>query len=177
MHDDVPKIYCFDTNAFIAFNRVNSYGMLPDNLWTSLDDLFTAGRIISHTMVFSEICPKTTKPDFLAQWLKSKEQYFFQVTERQTQLVEQILVKFPKLIDPARENDEADPWLVSLAIEKRESSELIKTYSNLTIVSDENPRSSNKIPAVCEEFKVPHMNLKGFFIDNGWKFMLDKRSL
>ena len=46
--------------------------------------------------------------------------------------------------------------------------------STLTIVSNESGKSSVKIPAVCSAFDVPHMNLKEFFTDNGWKITLEK---
>jgi tryptophan synthase alpha subunit len=147
---------------------------LPDDTWDLLDALFAAKRILSHKFVFAEICPKTTKPDFLAKWIKNKEQYFYPVTTRQTQLVEQILSKFPALINHAKEIDEADPWIVSLAIEKRESTNLIEDYSTLTVVSNESGKSGVKIPAVCRAFNVPHMNLKEFIVDNGWKIVIEK---
>lgn len=174
MPDETSKIYCVDSSVFITLNRVYSFGLMPDTLWDSLDDLFAASRIISHAFVFTEICPKTTKPDFLSQWIKNKEKYFYPVTVRQTQLVEQILAKFPEIINHIKEIDEADPWIVSLAIEKRESTDLFENYSTLTIVSNESVKSGTKIPAVCKEFNVPHMNLKEFFIDNGWKITLEK---
>jgi hypothetical protein len=174
MPDSTPRIYCVDSSIFITLNRVYSFGLLPADIWDLLDELFAAERIMSHEFVFSEICPKTTKPDFLAQWVKNKEQYFYPVTARQTQLVEQILSKFPELINHTKEIDEADPWLVSLAIEKRESTNLFDSYSTVTVVSNESGKSGTKIPAVCREFKVPHMNLKEFFIDNGWKIILEK---
>lgn len=174
MPDNTDKIYCIDSSVFIALNRVHSLGLLPEDIWKSLDELFATNRIISHSFVFSEICPKTTKPDFLAQWIKNKEKYFYPVTLRQTQLVEQILDEFTELINHTKEIDEADPWLVSLAIEKRESISLIENYSTLTVVSNESMKSGTKIPAVCKKFKVPHMNLKEFLIDNGWKITLEK---
>lgn len=174
MSDDPAKVFCIDSSTFITLNRIYSLGLLPDNLWDLLDDLFVAGRIISHSFVFSEICPKTTKPDFLAKWIKNKEQYFYPVTERQTQLVWQILAKFPELISYAKEIDEADPWLISLAIEKKEFPDLFDPYSNITIVSNESVISGTKIPAVCKEFNVPHMNIQEFFNENGWRVILEK---
>lgn len=174
MPDDATRIYCIDTSAFVAFNRAHTDGLLPIEMWKSLDDLFAVGRIISHAFVFAEICPQTKKPDFLAEWIKNKAQYFYPVTTKQTQLVKKILEKFPYLIDHTKEIDEADPWLVSLAIEKRESTGLIENYSNLTVVCNEKVRSGIKIPAVCRDFKVPHINVKEFISDNGWKITLEK---
>lgn len=174
MSDTPLKIYCVDSSIFITLNRVYSVGLLPDDIWSSFDELFAANRILSHEFVFAELCPKTTKPDFLAQWIRNKQQFFVPVTVRQTQLVDQILARFPELINHAKEIDEADPWLVALAIEKRGAIGLFEDYSTLTIVSNESGKSSVKIPAVCSAFRVPHMNLKEFFTDNGWKITLEK---
>ena len=174
MSDNPPKIYCIDSSVFITLNRVYLVGLLPDDIWSSLDKLFAADRILSHEFVFAELCPKTTKPDFLAQWIRNKQQFFVPVTVRQTQLVDQILARFPELIDHAKEIDEADPWLVALAIEKRGTTGLFEDYSTIAIVSNESGKSSVKIPAVCSAFDVPHMNLKEFFTDNGWKITLEK---
>lgn len=174
MSDTPLKIYCVDSSIFITLNRSYSVGLLPDDIWSSLDELFTADRILSHEFVFAELCPKTTKPDFLAQWIRNKQQFFVPITVRQTQLVDQILARFPDLINHEKEIDEADPWLVALAVEKRETAGLFEDYSTLAIVSNESGKSSVKIPAVCGEFGVPHMNLKEFLTDNGWKITLEK---
>jgi len=80
MLDNTQNIYCIDSSVFITLNRVYSFGLLPDEIWKALDNLFVASRIISHEFVFVELCPKTTKPDFLAQWIKDKKPYFYPVT-------------------------------------------------------------------------------------------------
>lgn len=172
MSDDAPRIYCIDSSVFITLNRVYSFGLLPEDVWKLLDRLFDSNRILSHGFVFSELCPKTTKPDFLAKWVKGKQRFFHPVTVRQTELVQQILDKFPQLIDETREIDQADPWLLALAIEKREASGLLGDFSTLTIVSNESGKSGVKIPAACSQFGVPHLNIKEFFADNGWKLKL-----
>jgi hypothetical protein len=174
MSDNAQNIYCIDSSVLITLNRVYSFGLLPDEIWKEIDTLFAASRILSHEFVFVELCPKTTKPDFLAQWIKDKKPYFYPITIRQTELVEKILARFPDLISYGKEINEADPWLISLAIEKRESPDLVEDYSTLTVVSNESGKSGSKIPAVCREFKVPHMNLKEFLGDNGWKITLEK---
>lgn len=162
-----------DSSIFITLNRVYNFGLLPDSIWTLLDGLFDSGRLMSHEFVFSELCPETNKPDFLAQWIKSKKRFFHAVTLKQTQLVQQILAEFPELISPNKEINEADPWLIALALEKRQAGNLIENYSALTVVSNESIRSATKIPAVCARFGVPHLGLKAFFDDNGWKVTLE----
>jgi len=141
---------------------------MPERIWNLLDELFQSDKIISHDFVFKEISPDTKKPDYLATWIKDKKKYFFGITERQTILVTSILEKFPGIIDPDKESDEADPWLIALALEKRESEALSHGYLDYCIVSNESEKSSKKIPAVCKEYGVPHLNIKDFFAANGW---------
>jgi hypothetical protein len=173
MSETSTKVYCIDSSAFITLNRVYAMGFLPEDIWKLMQDLFDRERIVSHEFVYAEICPKTSKPDFLAKWIKKNSSHFFPVTVRQTQLVTDILAKFSSLINSAKEINEADPWIIALAIEKRESSDLFGRYANLTVVSSENEKSAVKIPAACKEFSIPHLGLKGFFSDNGWKIKLE----
>jgi hypothetical protein len=173
MPENVPRIYCIDSSLFITLNRVFSLGLLPANIWDLLDSLFATGRILSHQFVFEEICPNTKKADFLATWIRNKQRFFYPVTVRQTEIVQRLLAQFPTFIDYAKEINEADPWLVALALEKTESSTLLEDYSSLTVVSNESGRSSVKIPAACDFFGIPHFDLKRFFADNGWTIKLE----
>ena len=154
----------------MTLHRYYSYDIAPE-LWNALEELFATNRLISHRIVFDEI---TRAPDALAYWISSKKRFFLPVSYRQTELVARILARVPDLIDPDKEIDEADPWVIALAIEKREAPTLLDDHLGLTVVTTENERSPVKIPAVCQEFGVPHMNLKEFFADNGWKLRIEK---
>lgn len=169
MPNEPPRIYCIDTSAFITMHRYYSYDLVTE-LWDDLlMKLFQDDRAFSHRLVFEEIEPT----DDLGRWATKKESCFLPITQRQTELVGQILARFPNLIDYTKEIDEADPWVVALAIEKIESSTLLEDYSQVTVVSTESKKSSKRIPAVCHAFGVPHMNLKEFFAANGWKLKME----
>ena len=47
--------------------------------------------------------------------------------------------------------------------------------SDFVVVSAESEKSDTKISAVCNYFKVRHMNLFQFFEDNGWEFTMNKK--
>jgi hypothetical protein len=173
MSETLSKIYCIDSSAFITLNRIYAMGFLPGEIWPLLQKLFDCDRILSHEFVYDEICPDTKKPDFLANWIKPNKKHFCPVTIRQTELVTNILLKFTALISYDKEINEADPWVIALAIEKKEGSDLFDHWANLTVVSNENERSSVKIPAACKEFGIKHLSLKDFFTDNGWKIRLE----
>ncbi len=87
-----------------------------------------------------------------------------------------MLAHFPRLIDARAKKDEADPWIISLVIEKMEEENLFGKDSDFVVVSAESEKSDTKIPAVCKHYKVRHMNLFQFFEDNLWEFSMRKRS-
>ncbi len=173
MSSDQEKIYCFDSSIFISLNRIHNYVPIP-NVWQELEKLFNAGKIISHEFVYEEFNPERENPDFIAKWIKDRKEYFFGITDKQVELTTKILEKFPTLIDSENEKDQADPWIVALAIEKMEEVTLFGQNTLVYVVSQEKISSSKRIPAVCREFKVPHMNLEAFLKDNGWSFGLIK---
>jgi len=166
------KIYCIDTSVFLQLHFINKIIPIPD-VWQELDLLFDQKKIISHRYVFEEFYSKTSKDDFIKLWIENKKGNFIDVTERQITLVSEILTKFPKLIDPNKESNQADPWLIALCIEIMEEPKLFETR-NIVLVSQEKYSSNIKIPAACREFGVEHINLEQFFIINGWELGLKK---
>ena len=167
------KIYCFDTSAFIRINRFYPREIFSD-LWEELESLIKSGYLFSHQICLEEIRPKTSKPDFLGEWVKDKTSIFKNITERQVKIVTEILEKFPGLIDYKKEKDEADPWIIALAKEEIEKRDLFSEEREIILVSEESTRSSIKIPAVCREYGVNHKTLFEFFQDMGWSFKLQK---
>jgi Domain of unknown function (DUF4411) len=159
----VNELYCFDASAFITLSRTDERVIqIPESVWTRLAKLMEEGVIISHQLVFDEISSQSKNPDFIAKWVADKQDYFLPRTDAQKEIVPDIVRKFPHLIDFAREKEQADPWLIALAIEKeRDTGIFHKTEA--TIVSQENPESSKKIPAVCKKFDIKHLSLRGFF--------------
>jgi hypothetical protein len=150
--------------------------LLPD-LWKRLEELFIDGRIVSHEFVYDEIVPtgKNATKDDLAILISKYKANFKPISKRQAQLVPQIISLFPHLIDPNSKKNQADPWIVAMVVEMMENVNLFKNDSDFVIVSTESEKSSNKIPAVCKQYKVRHMNLFEFFEDNGWQFSVSKK--
>lgn len=173
MSSNQEKIYCFDSSIFISLNRIHNYVPILD-VWDELEKLFKAGRLISHEFVYDEFNPERKNPDFLAKWIKDKKQYFLGITDKQVELTGKILEKFPTLINSENEKNQADPWIVALAIEKMEEITLFEQNTLIYVISQEKISSPKRIPAVCKEFKVPHMNLDAFIKDNGWRFGIIK---
>lgn len=169
------KLYCFDTSAFVTLSRTNEKVIeVPPSLWDHLEGMMQDGTLISHSLVFDEIISKSKNPDFIAKWIEGKKQYFLERTPVQISTVSEIVHQFPDLIDPAREHEQADPWLIALAIEKSQELKLFD-FNISIVVSQENPNSSKKIPAVCKYFGIQHEFLREFFDNIGLGTSLTKK--
>lgn len=175
MKSENPNIYFIDSSALITVNRFYPAKVFPD-LWKQLEELFKKKKMFSHKMVYDEIVPSSGSKDDIGKLISKNKSSFFAITNRQGQLALQILANFPRLIDARAKKDEADPWIISLVIEKMEEENLFGNDSDFVVVSAESEKSETKIPAVCKYYKVRHMNLFQFFEDNGWEFSMVKKS-
>lgn len=174
MKYSVRKIYCVDTSAFITMHRFYPSRIIPD-LWLHLGDLFNQKKILSHQIVFDEIVPKTGNKDKLAQWLTNYRANFISTSQRQLELVPDILSNFPKLIDAESEKDQADPWLVAMLIEIMERDGMFGDQSNYVMVTTESERRTTGLPAACKHYDIKHLNLFEFFEANEFQFIVKKK--
>lgn len=173
METKIFTTFCFDSSAFIDLYRHYGQPLIPE-IWVELDKFFADGKIISHKIVFDELTTSSKRPDGLSQWISSKRSSFKDMTGNQALHVASIVKEFPGLIQPEREKDQADPWLIALAIEERAQLKLFTQERDIIIVSQESPIRPQKIPAVCKHYCIQHFNLFEFFNFNGWKLRLEK---
>lgn len=174
MKSDVREIYCIDASAFITMHRFYPKRLIPD-LWAQLEELFKENKILSHQIVFDEIVPKFGQKDDLAQWLNNFKNNFISTSQRQLEIVPIVLRKYPKLIDPESEKDQADPWMIAMLIEIMEQDGLFGDQSIYVMVTTESEKSSTRLPAACKHYKIRHMNLFQFFKANGFEFSVKKK--
>ena len=144
MKSDVKETYCVDASAFITMHRFYPMRMIPD-LWSLLEDLFNHKKILSHQIVFDEIVPKTGKKDELAQWLNMFRSNFISTSQKQLELVPDVLQNFPKLIDAESEKDQADPWLVAMLVEIMEQDGMFGDQSSYVMVTTESERKATRL--------------------------------
>ncbi len=170
MNQNENLIFCFDTSAFVDINRYLA-GLIPQ-LYSELDKLFNSGRLISHRIVFEEITTQSKRPDSLSKWIRPKEAFFKDISFQQTLLVAGIVQKFPTLIHYNKEKDDADPWLIALVIEQKSKPDLFSSLQDFAIVSTESAFIPDRLPAVCKDYSVKHLDLTGFFAANGWSVNL-----
>ena len=174
MKPESKNTYCLDTSALVTMHRFYPMRMLPD-LWKLLEELFKQKRILSHDFVYDEIVPEKATKDDLAKLVTKHKTCFRPISKRQAQIVPQILLLYPQLIDPRSKKDQADPWIIAMVVEMMEEVSLFGKGSDFAIVSSESENSPIKIPAVCKHYQVRHFNLFEFFEDNDWQFSLSKK--
>jgi len=84
---------------------------------------------------------------------------FAEVTQEQIRLVKDILRNFPNLIDVNSEIEEADPFVIALAITDR-----------CTVVTQEGRKNIHSIPNVCDHYGVDCVSLFEFFREQKWEY-------
>lgn len=163
------KRYIIDTSALVRIFRFYP-GQLLEPVWAKLEILFESGILFSHRLVYDEITTGSKKQDILSEKVKPLKKYFLTLKYEQVKWVNKIIQTFPGLIDPNREKDQADPWLIALAIEENQQLHLFDEPDQIVIVSMESEEKQNRIPAVCKHFGIKHLNLDRFFEEIGISF-------
>jgi hypothetical protein len=166
-------LFCVDSSIFITLHRFYGLNFLKD-VWIEFDELFENNKIISHILVYEELTTNAKNQDDLSKWIKSKKKYFKDYNANQAGYLSEIIPKFPGLIDYEREKNQADPWLIALAIEEDKQIKLFNPKQEVVVVSAESKTSSQKIPAVCRHFGIVHFDLFEFFEFHGWRLRLEK---
>ena len=145
--------YSFDTSAFInPWRRYYPQNRFP-SLWKKIDELIQSGDIVASEEVYQEV---RQKDDELLRYLKNRRELFRAVDEEQQQTVSDIVNTFNNWIDPHSLKNNADPYVVALAMQQ-----------NLVVVTYEKGGSSEnvKIPYVCSYFQVGCLDFLGFLDD------------
>ena len=166
MEQDSYVIFCIDSSALIDLHKYYGEQRIP-KLWTELDSLFSKGNMLSHEIVYEELTTQAKNPSDLSKWVSHRKVFFKPITAQQVHHVASIVSQFPGLIDYKHEKDEADPWLIALALELKAQYSLFD--SEVCLISQENPLSSQKSPAVCVHYKIRPLSLLDFFDFVGWK--------
>lgn len=161
------RVYIFDACVFINLHQIDTRSIrLPDDIWDKLDELILSGKIISHRTAYDEVVSGSKQPDKVSAWLAPRKAHFELPTARQIEVMGEVVNKFPKLIDVNNERDQADPWLVALAVEKAE----LDTEREYVVVTQESQTRPTKLPAACKEYGVHSVTLAEFFEEMGITF-------
>lgn len=145
--------YSIDTSVLVV-----PYRHWPDptrlvTLWEDLGDRIENQEIVATKEVYTEI---DQKDDSLMEWVEARKYMFIEIDEEQQTIQKEIMKQFPRWVDHDRQKNDADPWVIALAIKYN-----LVAVSNERSGSEENPT----IPYVCKKFGVEHLSLKKEFLE------------
>ncbi len=167
---DISSVYIVDTSSYIDMKMHYPMTAFP-SFWENFESLIWVGRIQSPITVFEEI---SRKDDELTEWSrKIHGRLFYDHTPNILDHVEEILGLFPNLIDENKEHDQADPYVIGMAIDKQIQQTLEPQY--VSVVTEErinHRRKSKKIPMpdVCNYFKIPCLTIVEVILREEWKY-------
>ena len=160
------NIYIIDSSSLVKLNRNNPIDVFP-SIWEKLKLLADNNRLIAPREVLNEI---KQNDDMLSKWAKNQKKMFKEPTQRQIELVQEILKDFPALIDTERKFD-ADPWVIALAIELSSSSQqTIFTIKRIVVTEEKLRENRVRIPFVCNKKSIESIDIVELFRTEGWKF-------
>jgi hypothetical protein len=155
-----PPVYCCDTSSLIhAWRRAYP----PKNFktfWAKLDNLISAGRLVSSVEIYREL---QKKDDDLFAWVKERKAAFLEIDDDIQAAMGLIMSKYPRLVDTVRGKSGAGPFVIAHAL---------SASPQLTVLHQELGGSFNspKIPFVCDQERVLHVDLLALIDKEGWSF-------
>lgn len=152
-------LWILDTNAALDFKR---YDLVPlDQQWEFWDYLLgivREGNLIFPAQVRKELADpsKIKHPDMPSGWAAQAWKEMEHRHPLGDEDVKEIIDRYPNLIDPKKEKDEADPYVVALALDldrKRAG------YEVCVVLADEGDKA---LRAACEGFGIPVVGASEF---------------
>jgi hypothetical protein len=148
--------YVIDTSALINIHPDTYPHDIFEGMWHQMEKLIRDDRLISPKQVFDEL---KRKDDAIKKWVEGNKKLFRDLDPQQGSIVKDILKDYPNLIDAEKETDDADPFVIALALEKK----TLKDYNKKIIVTDEKPKQNrDDIPAVCKKYGLECISLFDF---------------
>ena len=170
--EDTGVLYLLDTSTISEIFRSYYQDRFP-SFWDRFDQLIRTGRAVSVRPVEREL-ENARSPEVVGsiQHLRRVNRYFFSDPSEQEQILVREMVNDPGLSSAvnrwqekaARGNEDADPFLIA------KSRTPTGLWTRQVVVTQESPTNPAGIPAVCQRFDIPCINLRGMMTDLGWQF-------
>jgi hypothetical protein len=147
-----------DTSSLIeAWNRNYPLQVFP-GVWSGLEALIEAGRLVASEMVREEI---EVKSDGLFAWSKAHGNLFVPVDEAQDEEVRAVVRAYRRLVEERKGRNRADPFVIALA----------KLRGIVCVTEEQFGDETNvRIPFVCARLGVECTDLVGLMTREGWRF-------
>jgi hypothetical protein len=152
-------LYSFDTSAMINGRRDLFPPELFPTLWAKIEGLVASGAIRATDTVRDEL---KRKDDTTKEWAAAQVGLFLELDEDIQTATSAVLRAHPKMMGKGGGRNEADPFVVGLAIARNG---IVVTQETLS-KNIEKPR----IPDVCQAMGVRCIPLVEVIRDQGWTF-------
>lgn len=165
-------LYLLDTSTISEIFRSYYRDRFP-SLWTLFDALVTSGGAVSVRAVQRELeVSARGEVTSAVPYLRGLASNFFSDPGEQEQVLVREMFNSPNLSSAntrwatraTGDREDADPYLIAKA---RVPSGL---WARQIIVTQESPTNPAGIPAVCQTFSVPCINLQQMMVELGWQF-------
>ena len=168
-------VYCMDASSLIESRCAYAHDVFP-GVWKQIDALVAEERMIAPYEVLEEL----KRQDDQRLWKGDRKKIFCRLDQEQTRKVGEIVARFPRLIDPTKETPDADPFVIALALARKEDTTQDNLYENrqYVVVSQETPSGPGgkpKIPNVCQAYGLECVALVELFRREGWTFVLSEK--
>ena len=158
--------YIMDSSSLIDLNKHSPIDVFP-SVWNNLESLISQGFLVAPLEILNEV---TQMDDQLSKWAKEQTNFFRGPTEKQIEIVKDILKLYPSMVREDRPYD-ADVWVIALAIEMKSDAQQTLLQIKRIVVTEEKIRGEKiKIPYVCQKYRVDSIDIIEMFRIEGWKF-------
>lgn len=157
------RLYSVDTNIYMDWQSRHYPTDVFPSIIERLDGLIAEERLLSPALVQEELDAVGTSE--LSAWAEARPP----VWVPNAQILESALAiqaRFPGLLDPKAEFEEADAYVIALA-QQRDG---IVVTSETPAAEKRKPKRELYVPDVCRELGIHCINLLGLMRREGWKF-------
>lgn len=150
-------LWVLDTNAAIDFKRYDLISLDRQwEFWDHLLEIVREGNLIFPSQVRKELADpnKIKHPDMPSAWAARAWKEMGHRHSPGDDAVKEIIDRYPNLIDPRKEKDEADPYVVALALDRKRAGHEVRVV--LADAGDKTLRTA------CEGFGIPVVGASEF---------------
>lgn len=151
-------VYCIDSSAWVGPFHYRYRHSVFRSLWQRIHELAESGRLIAPDEVFKELLKQE---DELSAWARQHQKMFIKPNQYHSAKVTEIGIKFPALYTQPSVSNEADPWVIALALDRGGP---VVTHEGDG--SEKNP----KIPFICKHYKIKKIGFLDIIFSEGWIF-------
>ena len=149
--------YCLDSGVFInSWSKNFPIDVFP-SVWAHLDKLCRDNVVF----VVPEVAEEVKRvDDGVSKWLKERKKIIARRTSDDVYQTKEIINRYQRLTAEGSSRSYADPWVIGYAFQRKATVVTEEQYSG----SLHKPR----IPDVCQDLELPHMNTIGLLRATGF---------